>query len=64
MKFLPHVLRSTVLCDTERCDQRIAVTHDVTEERAAAAAMALGWDVTRGAHRWHHHCPRHAGGRP
>jgi hypothetical protein len=56
----PRRLRIKVHCDREGCISLITVNHDITEEQAAAAAMALGWQCERGTARWSHHCPRHS----
>lgn len=53
---------STVFCDTDGCTKHITTNDDITEEQAAAAAFALGWECERRRDRWHHHCPRHHAG--
>jgi hypothetical protein len=49
----------TVSCDTDGCSAQIYTNRDITEEQAAAAAMALGWDCERRRDRWHHRCAKH-----
>ena len=46
-------------CDRDGCGCRITINHDVTQEQAAAAAFALGWQCELGTDRWRHWCPTH-----
>ncbi len=56
----PDILLCTVFCEKPGCRERITVSHDITDDEAAAAATALRWKSERRTDRWHHLCPNHS----
>lgn len=48
-----------LLCDTDGCGARLALTADVDESQAAPIAQLHGWLVRQGRLRDYHFCPKH-----